>query len=67
MASQPDGSRWRSLSCVASIRGGRFDSTLLRTTLVLGQGDYLRSADSALHLTRPWTFWKLMFHYSFYW
>lgn len=46
--------------------GGWFDSTLLRTTLVLGPGAIILGLlILVFHLTRPWAFWKLMFHYSF--
>ncbi|MBJ4956768.1 cytochrome c nitrite reductase subunit NrfD [Salmonella enterica subsp. enterica serovar Goldcoast] len=45
---------------------GGADSTLLRTTLVLGPGAIIFGLlILVFHLTRPWTFWKLMFHYSF--
>ncbi|EKI4866750.1 cytochrome c nitrite reductase subunit NrfD [Salmonella enterica] len=45
---------------------GGSDSTLLRTTLVLGPGAIILGLlILVFHLTRPWTFWKLMFHYSF--
>ncbi|EAA5448990.1 cytochrome c nitrite reductase subunit NrfD [Salmonella enterica subsp. enterica] len=45
---------------------GGSDSTLLRTTLVLGPGAIIFGLlILVFHLTRPWTFWKLMFHYSF--
>ncbi|SUX70389.1 cytochrome c-type biogenesis protein [Citrobacter amalonaticus] len=45
---------------------GGADSTLLRTTLVVGPGAIILGLLILIfHLTRPWTFWKLMFHYSF--
>lgn len=45
---------------------GGADSTLLRTTLVVGPGAIIFGLLILIfHLTRPWTFWKLMFHYSF--
>ncbi|ECK1448637.1 cytochrome c nitrite reductase subunit NrfD [Salmonella enterica subsp. enterica serovar Kentucky] len=45
---------------------GGSDSTLLRTTLVLGPGAIIFGLlILVFHLTRPWTFWKLMLHYSF--
>lgn len=41
------------------------ESTLMRTTLILGPSTIvLGLLILILHLTRPWTFWKLMFHYS---
>ncbi|WP_273826989.1 cytochrome c nitrite reductase subunit NrfD [Providencia rettgeri] len=41
------------------------DSTLMRTTLILAPTTIvLGLLILILHLTRPWTFWKLMFHYS---
>ena len=41
-------------------------STLLRTTLIVGPGAVILGLlILVFHLTRPWTFWKLMFHYSF--
>ena len=47
-------------------QAGGSDSTLLRTTLVLGPGAIIFGLLIVVfHLTRPWTFWKLMFHYSF--
>ena len=47
-------------------QAGGSDSTLLRTTLVLGPGAIIFGLlILVFHLTRPWTFWKLMFHYSF--
>lgn len=47
-------------------QAGGADSTLLRTTLVLGPGAIILGlAILIFHLARPWTFWKLMFHYSF--
>lgn len=40
-------------------------STLLRTTLILAPTTIILGLlILILHLTRPWTFWKLMFHYS---
>ncbi|MTH48004.1 cytochrome c nitrite reductase subunit NrfD [Intestinirhabdus alba] len=45
---------------------GGAESTLLRTTLVVGPGAVILGLlILVFHLTRPWTFWKLMFHYSF--
>ncbi len=42
------------------------DSTLMRTTLLLAPGVIILGLlILVFHLTRPWTFWKLMFHYSF--
>ncbi|WP_409310756.1 cytochrome c nitrite reductase subunit NrfD [Pectobacterium sp. B1J-3] len=42
------------------------DSTLMRTTLVIAPcAIILGLLILVFHLTRPWTFWKLMFHYSF--
>lgn len=42
------------------------DSTLMRTTLMLAPGVIILGLlILVFHLTRPWTFWKLMFHYSF--
>lgn len=42
------------------------DSTLMRTTLVLAPCTIILGLlILVFHLTRPWTFWKLMFHYSF--
>lgn len=47
-------------------QAGGADSTLLRTTLVVGPGAIILGLlILVFHLTRPWTFWKLMFHYSF--
>lgn len=47
-------------------QAGGADSTLLRTTLIVGPGAVILGLLSLVfHLTRPWTFWKLMFHYSF--
>ncbi|EPQ8346773.1 cytochrome c nitrite reductase subunit NrfD [Escherichia coli] len=47
-------------------QAGGADSTLLRTTLIVGPGAVILGLlILVLHLTRPWTFWKLMFHYSF--
>ena len=47
-------------------QAGGADSTLLRTTLIVGPGAaILGLLILVFHLTRPWTFWKLMFHYSF--
>lgn len=41
------------------------DSTLMRTTLILAPTTIIFGLlILILHLTRPWTFWKLMFHYS---
>ncbi|GAB1440437.1 cytochrome c nitrite reductase subunit NrfD [Providencia sp.] len=41
------------------------DSTLIRTTLVLAPTTIILGLLILIfHLTRPWTFWKLMFHYS---
>lgn len=41
------------------------DSTLMRTTLILAPTTIILGLlILILHLTRPWTFWKLMFHYS---
>ena len=46
-------------------QAGGPDSTLLRTTLVLGPGAILLGLLILIfHLARPWTFWKLMFNYS---
>lgn len=40
-------------------------STLIRTTLILAPTTIILGLlILILHLTRPWTFWKLMFHYS---
>ncbi|MFP1461667.1 NrfD/PsrC family molybdoenzyme membrane anchor subunit [Escherichia coli] len=48
-------------------QAGGADSTLLRTTLIVGPGAVILGLlILVFHLTRPWTFWKLMFHYSFY-
>lgn len=42
------------------------DSTLMRTTLLLAPGVIILGLlILVFHLTRPWTFWKLMFHYRF--
>lgn len=42
------------------------NSTLMRTTLLLAPGTIILGLlILVFHLTRPWTFWKLMFHYSF--
>ncbi|WP_405078291.1 cytochrome c nitrite reductase subunit NrfD [Pectobacterium carotovorum] len=42
------------------------DSTLMRTTLILAPCTIILGLlILVFHLTRPWTFWKLMFHYSF--
>ncbi|WP_224717539.1 cytochrome c nitrite reductase subunit NrfD [Pectobacterium versatile] len=42
------------------------DSTLMRTTLILAPCTIILGLLILIfHLTRPWTFWKLMFHYSF--
>lgn len=42
------------------------DSTLMRTTLILAPCTIIFGLLILIfHLTRPWTFWKLMFHYSF--
>ncbi|MEH2921407.1 cytochrome c nitrite reductase subunit NrfD [Samsonia erythrinae] len=42
------------------------DSTLMRTTLILAPCAIVFGLlILVFHLTRPWTFWKLMFHYSF--
>lgn len=42
------------------------DSTLMRTTLVLAPCTIILGLlILVFHLARPWTFWKLMFHYSF--
>lgn len=42
------------------------DSTLMRTTLLLAPGVIIVGLlILVFHLTRLWTFWKLMFHYSF--
>ncbi|MCA6953444.1 cytochrome c nitrite reductase subunit NrfD [Pectobacterium polaris] len=42
------------------------DSTLMRTTLILAPCTIIFGLlILVFHLTRPWTFWKLMFHYSF--
>lgn len=42
------------------------ESTLMRTTLLLAPGVIILGLlILVFHLTRPWTFWKLMFHYSF--
>ncbi|WP_369310347.1 cytochrome c nitrite reductase subunit NrfD [Providencia rettgeri] len=42
------------------------DSTLMRTTLILAPITIVVGLLILIfHLTRPWTFWKLMFHYSF--
>ncbi|HDC0162213.1 TPA: heme lyase NrfEFG subunit NrfE [Escherichia coli] len=47
-------------------QAGGADSTLLRTTLIVGPGAVILGLlILVFHLTRPWTFWKLMFHYSF--
>ena len=47
-------------------QAGGADSTLLRTTLIVGPGAVILGLLLLVdHLTRPWTFWKLMFHYSF--
>ena len=44
---------------------GGSQSTLIRTTLVLAPTTIILGLlILILHLTRPWTFWKLMFHYS---
>ncbi|MGG4607775.1 cytochrome c nitrite reductase subunit NrfD [Providencia sp. Me31A] len=41
------------------------NSTLMRTTLVLAPTTVVLGLLILIfHLTRPWTFWKLMFHYS---
>ncbi|KHN92347.1 cytochrome c nitrite reductase subunit NrfD [Pectobacterium actinidiae] len=41
------------------------DSTLMRTTLILAPCTIILGLlILVFHLTRPWTFWKLMFHYS---
>ncbi|EFB71733.1 tetrathionate reductase subunit C [Providencia rustigianii] len=41
------------------------DSTIMRVTLVLAPSTIILGLlILILHLTRPWTFWKLMFHYS---
>lgn len=41
------------------------DSTLMRTTLILAPTTIVLGLLILIfHLTRPWTFWKLMFHYS---
>ncbi|AXH64526.1 cytochrome c nitrite reductase subunit NrfD [Providencia huaxiensis] len=41
------------------------DSTIMRTTLILAPTTIIFGLlILILHLTRPWTFWKLMFHYS---
>ena len=46
-------------------QAGGPDSTLLRTTLVLGPGAIILGLLILIfHLARPWTFWKLMFNYS---
>lgn len=46
-------------------QAGGADSTLLRTTLIVGPGAVILGLlILVFHLTRPWTFWKLMFHYS---
>lgn len=40
-------------------------STIMRTTLVLAPTTIILGLLILIfHLTRPWTFWKLMFHYS---
>lgn len=40
-------------------------STLMRTTLILAPTTIILGLLILIfHLTRPWTFWKLMFHYS---
>ncbi|WP_058912700.1 cytochrome c nitrite reductase subunit NrfD [Entomohabitans teleogrylli] len=45
---------------------GTAQSTLMRTTLVLAPATIILGLLILIfHLTRPWTFWKLMFHYSF--
>ena len=47
-------------------QAGGADSTLLRTTLIVGPGAVILGLlILVFHLARPWTFWKLMFHYSF--
>ena len=47
-------------------QAGGADSTLLRTTLIVGPGAVILGLlILVFHLTKPWTFWKLMFHYSF--
>ena len=47
-------------------QAGGADSPLLRTTLIVGPGAVILGLlILVFHLTRPWTFWKLMFHYSF--
>ena len=47
-------------------QAGGADSTLLRTTLIVGPGAVILGLlILVFHLTRPWTLWKLMFHYSF--
>ncbi len=47
-------------------QAGGADSTLLRTTLIVGPGAVILGLlILVFHLTRPWTFWKLMFHYGF--
>ncbi|MFD1090619.1 cytochrome c nitrite reductase subunit NrfD [Providencia vermicola] len=41
------------------------DSTIMRTTLILAPTTIILGLLILIfHLTRPWTFWKLMFHYS---
>ncbi|HEY4467900.1 MAG TPA: cytochrome c nitrite reductase subunit NrfD, partial [Klebsiella sp.] len=46
-------------------QAGGADSILLRTTLVVGPGAVILGLLILIfHLTQPWTFWKLMFHYS---
>lgn len=41
------------------------DSTIMRTTLILAPTTIVLGLLILIfHLTRPWTFWKLMFHYS---
>lgn len=41
------------------------DSSLMRVTLVVGPLAVMLGLTILIfHLTRPWTFWKLMFHYS---
>lgn len=48
------------------LQAGGAGSTLSRTTLIVGPGAVtLGLLILVFHLTRPWTSWKLMFHYSF--
>ncbi|WP_114193910.1 cytochrome c nitrite reductase subunit NrfD [Edaphovirga cremea] len=44
---------------------GTAESTLLRTTLIVAPSTIILGLlILVFHLTRPWTFWKLMFHFS---